>query len=235
MSVELYPNVADLDEKLSALEDAELAQRILSANPELFGSAAAREEVSVFAAAWKRFGALALAVTAALAIGAGYVFMPHAAVRPAIKPMAPRITVREKAPAVGQIEKLVVHPPRRQATAPSPASASVAAPAAVAAPVHHTVAYHHPAAASHAAAPAAHAAAAPSAASGAGAQAEAPIQYESNAQVVSSANAPPTDAVPPNGTKSGIVAPSGGDTSVQAVIDSCTPQGGRLAAITQRN
>jgi hypothetical protein len=221
MSVELYPNVADLDEKLSALEDAELSQRILSANPELFGSAAAREEVSVFAAAWKRFGALALAVTAALAIGAGYVFMPHAAVRPAVKPaIAPVIVHKTAAHASGKRVSVV-------AAHSVPAAFRAAAP--VAAPAHHTVAYHHPAAASHAAAPAAHAAALPSAASGAGAQAEAPIQYESSAQVVSSANAPPTDAVPPNGTKSGIVPQSGGDTSVPAIIDSCTPQGGRLA------
>jgi hypothetical protein len=227
MSVELYPNIADLDQKLSALEDAELAQRILSANPELFGSAAAREEVSVFAAAWKRFGTIALAVTAALAIGAGYAFMPHAAVRPAIKPaIAPVFVHKTAAHTSGKRASMA-------AAHSEPAAARAAAP--VAAPAHHTVAYHLAPSASRAAAPAAHAAAAPSAASDAGAQAEAPIQYESNAQVVSSANAPPTDAVPPNGTKSGIVAPSGGDTSVQAVIDSCTPQGGRLAAITQRN
>lgn len=227
MSVELYPNIADLDEKLSALGDAELSQRILSANPELFGSAAAREEVSVFAAAWKRFGALALAVTAALAIGAGYVFMPHAAVRPAVKPAVVPVTVHTTAARASQKRPSAVAAHAVTAAAPVPAAARAAAP--LAAPSHHTVAYHHPAAASHAAAPAAHAAAVPSAASGAGAQAEAPIQYESSAQVVSSANAPPTDAVPPNGTKSGIVPPNGGDTSVQAVIDSCTPQGGRLA------
>jgi|GEM_PF-3886714 hypothetical protein len=223
MSVELFPNIADLDERLSALEDAELSQRIVSANPDLFTSLAAREEISVFAAAWKRFGTLALAVTAAVAICAGYVFTTHAAVRPAIKPIAPRITVREKSPPVGQITKLVLHPPRYAVAVP--AAVNVSAPVSVAAPL--AVPAHH-AVASHAAVPASHAVAAPSAASGAGAQAEAPIQYEANAQVVSSANAPPTDPIPPNGTKSGIVAQGGGDASVQAVIDSCTPQGGRL-------
>jgi hypothetical protein len=229
MSVELYPNIADLDERLSALEDAELSQRIVSANPELFTSVAAREEISVFAAAWKRFGSLTLAVTAALAIGAVYVFTTHTAVQPALKPIAPRITVREKSPAAGHITKLVLHPLRHAVAVPT--AVNVSAPVSVAAPL--GIAAHH-AIASHAAVPAAHAVSAPAAASGSGTQAEAPIQYEANAQVVSSANAPATDPVPPNGTKSGIVAQGGGDVSVQAVIDSCTPQGGRLAAITQR-
>jgi hypothetical protein len=226
MSVELYPNIADLDEKLSALEDAELSQRILSANPDLFGSAAAREEVSVFAAAWKRFGALALAVTTALAIGAGYVFMPHAAVRPAVEPAVVPVTVHTTAARASQ--------KRPSAVAPHAVPAAARAAAPLAAPAHHAAAYHHPAAASNVAAPAAHAAAVPSAASGAGAQAEAPIQYESSAQVVSSAGAPPTNPVPPDGTKTGTLSLHGDAPMPVMISDSCTPQGGRLAAITQR-
>ena len=233
MSVELYPNIADLDERLSALADADLAERILSANPDLFTSAAAREEISVFAAAWKRFGTLALVVTAALVVGAGYVFAPHATARPAVKHVTVPVVVHKIAV---RPERAVVHPARHVTlAAPAPVSRPVAAHAAapVAAAVHHTVVYHRTAAASHAVTPSAHAVAAPAAASSAGSQAEAPIQYEANAQVVSSANAPPTDAVPPDGTKSGIVAQYS-DASVQPIVDSCTPQGGRLGAITQR-
>ncbi|MGH7714736.1 MAG: hypothetical protein ACREML_01950 [Vulcanimicrobiaceae bacterium] len=229
MSVELYPNIADLDEKLSALEDAELAGRIVGANPELFTSAAAREELSVFAAAWKRSGTLGLAVTAALAVGLGYVFAPHAVVRPAAKQViAHKVAARPERPAVHPVRHV---PVPASVTVSHPLAVRAAAPAALS--VRHAVAYHRPAAASYIAAPAAHAVAAPAAVSSAGTQAEAPIQYEANAQVVSSANAPPTDAVLPDGTKSGIVAQHS-DSAVQPIVDSCTPQGGRLGAITRR-
>ncbi|HLI97278.1 MAG TPA: hypothetical protein VKT72_14515 [Candidatus Baltobacteraceae bacterium] len=222
MSVELYPNIEDLDERLSVLEDPELAQRILSANPQLFESAAAREEVAIFAMAWKRFGALALAVTAALAVGAGFAFAPHTAARPAIKPVVAPVAVREKSRALPRITKLVVQPPRhRSATAPATVTVPVAAPS------HHTVAYHQAAAAAHIAAPAAHAVAAPAAASNGASQAEAPLQYQANTQIVSG-NVPPTDSAPPSYSKSVAVADHG-DAAMPATIDNCTPTGGRLS------
>ena len=83
MSVELYPTLEALDEKLASLEDPILSERIVSENPALFPSAAAQEEISVFAAAWKRFGTLALAVTAAASIVAGYVLTPMVLKQPA--------------------------------------------------------------------------------------------------------------------------------------------------------
>ncbi len=222
MSVELYPKVEDLDERLSVLEDPEFAQRIVSANPQLFTSAAVREDVSIFALAWKRFGALALAVTAALAVGAGFVFVPHTAVRPALQPVAAPVAVREKSRVLPQITKLMIRPPRHHAAA---APLAIAVP--ITAPVHHTVAYHHATAAAHIAAPAARAVAAPAAASNAAPQAEAPLQYEANTHVVSG-NVPPTDIPPPSYSKTGTLA-NNSDAAMAPVIDNCTPTGGRLA------
>jgi hypothetical protein len=217
MSVELYPKIEDLDERLSVLEDPELAQRIVSANPQLFTSAAAQEEVSIFALAWKRFGALALAVTAALAVGAGFAFAPHTATKPTLKPVTAPVVVRGK----------LTTPRHRAAAAPAAVAAPVAAAVPAAAPIHHTVAYHQPAAATHASAPAAHAIAAPASASNGAPQAEAPLQYEANTKIVSG-NVPPTDYVPPSYSKTVSVADHG-DAAMAPVQDNCTPTGGRLA------
>jgi len=230
MSVELYPNVEDLDERLSALEDVELAERIVSANPQLFASAAAREEVSIFAVAWKRIGAIALAVAATLAVGAGFALRPHTAAQPALRPVAVPLAVREntrRPPAI-----LRVQPPRRHpALVPiAPVAAHVSAQKApVSTPARHVVAYHVPAAASRAIAPAAHAIAAPASASAAAPAAEAPIQYEANTQIVSG-NVPPMDSAAPSYTKS-VPVDGAGDTSI---LDSCTPSGGRLGYLMQR-
>lgn len=223
MSVELYPNIEDLDERLAALDDPELAARIACANPRLFTSAAAREDVSIFAVAWKRFGALALAVTAALAVGAGYAFTPHTAARPALKPVVAPVAVSEKSRVEPKIIKLLLRAPRQHAAAAAAAGIAVPVPA----PVHHTVAYYHPAAARHVAAPAAHAVAAPAAAANVAPQAEAPIQYQTNTQIVSG-NVPPSDSAPPSYSKAVPVADHA-DAAMPATIDNCTPTGGRLA------
>jgi hypothetical protein len=232
MSVELYPTLADLDEKLSALEDPELAARIVCANPEIFGSVAAREEVSVFAAAWKRFGTAALAATVAISIGLGFAFAPHPARQAASPKLAPA------AAPVRHVQTARLAFTHRAAAAVSrPASAHLAAPVAlpVVVPMHHAAAFSRPAAAHnmaavHASAPASAPKAASTQAASAQPQAEAPIAYESNAQVVSG-NTAPVDSTPPNGTKS--TATNGqGDTSVAAIVmDSCTPQGGRLGMV----
>jgi hypothetical protein len=121
MSVELYPTARDLEAKLSTLEDPALAERLLSSNPDLFTiptdepqvleSAAAREEISIFAAAWKRFGNIALAVTATASIVAGYVLTPMVVHRhPAPAAPAKSAVVQKARPAVAQKARPPSHP-----------------------------------------------------------------------------------------------------------------------------
>lgn len=233
MSVELYPNVEDLDEKLRALEDPALADRILSANPELFGGAAAREEISVFAAAWKRVGVLTLAAAGAVAIIAGYVVTPMLARHPA--PIAPPAPVVRKAPAhVAAVPRSHLQP---MAKAAAPAIHRVPMPLAVVIPAHAAVVAPRPIAAHHVA-PAQHGAStavvAPAAAVAAAAPVELPLGHDPNAVIVSAKDAPPQNMVLPDGTK-GVVSGTAGHTQwgPVGVVDSCTPQGGRIGAILQ--
>ena len=225
MSVELYPTIESLDEKLATLDDPALAARIALANPALFPSAAAREELSVFASAWKRFGKIALAATAVASLIAGYVVTPKLAPHPVVAP-APMV---HKAAVRTAIAQPHLRPAIHKAVAAIAAPAPVALPAA--APAHHAIAAPaHAAALSHATAPAAM----PRTQTSAAGASEPPLQYESNVQIASG-NAPQGDMVAPNGTKTAIAA-SNNHTQwgpVQ-VVDSCTPSGGRLGAVLQQ-
>ena len=191
MSVELYPTVRDLEEKLASLQDPTLAERLQSANPDLFAvppepqilsSAAAREEISIFAAAWKRFGNAALAVTAAASIVAGYFLTPlafhHQAASPAPAPVRYAIAAKARPPshpAVQKRESVLRATVRRdeaeiarlrarlaaKAAAPAPIVVHYVAPVQPVAPAHHAAvhqirpAVHHVAVVHHAV-PAAH-------------------------------------------------------------------------------
>lgn len=235
MSVELYPHVEDLNERLSALEDPDLAARILSANPQLFPSAAAQEEISVFAAAWKRAGALALALAATLAIVA-----------------APLPLARDRAPVALPAPARHVAAPQRHAAAvvrPRPAPVHKAAAATVVVPVqapavvpvHHAAVMPRPFVAHHIAAAAApatssRASLAPAAAAAVAAPAQVPLGHDPNAVVVSNANAPAQDAPQVSYTKGNPPGASGSQPTQwgpPAVVDSCTPQGGRIGSILQ--
>lgn len=225
MSVELYPNVQDLDEKLSALEDPQLAERVVSAHPELFPSAAAREEISVFAAAWKRFGSLALAAAAVASLVAGYVVTPMLNRHPAA--VAPPAAVVRKAPAhvLAPSHHAIPALVRRAVSHP----AAVVVPAAVVAP--RPLVAHHVAAA---AAPVTHARPTTAVSTAAAPPAELPLGHDPNAIIVSG-NVPVQD-VPVQTAAKGL--PPGASPHVQwgepgSVVDSCTPQGGRIGAIIQ--
>ena len=204
MSIELYPTIESLDEKLSSLEDPILAARILSANPQLFPSAAAEEELSVFALAWKRFGKIALAATAVASLVAGYVVTPKLMQHPAAVP-AP---VVHKAPAHAIAKAPVTH----KVTVPIAAvqRAAISAPAHVAlpvpAPMHRAAAAPQPAVSHHVAVSHAAAAAPATQAAAAAAPVEKPLGYESNAQIVSG-NQPAADMPLPNGTGTGNGSP----------------------------
>ena len=235
MSVELYPTIESLDEKLSSLEDPILAARILSANPQLFPSAAAEEELSVFAAAWKRFGKIALAATAVASLIAGYVVIPKFMQHPAAVP-APIV---HKAPAHAS----TVVPARMPAhvIAKMPAAHKVVVPiaavthAAISAPVptHRAAPAPQPAVAHHVAVSQAAAAAPATQAAAAAAPAEKPLAYETNAQIVSG-NQPAADMPMPNGTKTAYTGTGPNHVPAPLVVDSCTPSGGRIGSVLMR-
>ena len=73
MAIELPPRPsADDDSRLALLEDPELAERLFRENPALFSYEPPRTQREVLAWATRRVGTLALAVTAAASIAAGY-------------------------------------------------------------------------------------------------------------------------------------------------------------------
>jgi hypothetical protein len=257
MSVELYPSVEALDEKLATLTDPVLTERLVSENPALFPSAAETEEISVFAAAWKRFGNIALAVTAAASIAAGYVLTPPAVSH---KERDLRAALRAQQHEIARLrarlaaEKAAAH----RVAAPAPVAAPVAAPvryvAPVPVPVHHAAPVHHTFAApvhysavTHRVTPVAAPATQPQIDSAAAPESAPKSQVDTS---VATAPAPTTDTQTPvnvpDGTKTPPQVPpttgrhggwgghfpvGAGSVILGGPADPCTPQGGRVGTV----
>lgn len=89
MTVE--PSVETLEERLARLEDALFAEHLILENPALYAQAGEppRTEREILAWTTRRFGTIALAVTAAVSIAAGYVLTPFVTERVAPHHAAP--------------------------------------------------------------------------------------------------------------------------------------------------
>lgn len=129
MAIELPSNPDALAERLALLEDPVLAERLARENPSLFTVAPPQTEREVLAWTTRRFGTALIAVTAAIAVAAGYVG--------------------------NELRRNVTT--ARQSTAPHAAVAAVpVASRHIAAAPRHPAATHHAAAPAHHPAPAAH-------------------------------------------------------------------------------
>lgn len=131
----------DVLERLASLEDPILAERLARENPELFPQAPPRTEREVLAWTTRRFGTAIIAVTAALAVAAGYfgneLRRGHA---DAPQAAAPKAAVPAPVPL-----RHAATAPRHRAAAhhPAPVAHHGAPVAHHAAPVaHHAIAHH---------------------------------------------------------------------------------------------
>jgi hypothetical protein len=112
MSVELPSNPGVVEDRLASLEDPILAEQLFLEHPALYGNDPPQTERAVLAWTTRRFGTVALAVTAAVSVAAGYFLTPlfthrsaparsapKAAVQPPSRPAAHRYIVKKAAPA----------------------------------------------------------------------------------------------------------------------------------------
>lgn len=141
MTVE--PSAETLEERLARLEDALFAEHLLLEHPALYAQAGEppRTQREILAWTTRRFGTIALAVTAAVSIAAGYVLAPlvteRAAPQHAAHRAAPHVAAarpRLAAPPVVHHAAIVRHAAIVHHAARVPHAAIVLAPRAVPAP-----------------------------------------------------------------------------------------------------
>src|ERR1700688_4944758 len=132
MSIKLPSNPGVIEERLASLEDPILAEQLFLEHPTLYGDGPPQTERAVLAWTTRRFGTVALAVTAAASVVAGYFLTPLVTHRNAPAQPAPQTKTSAARPAVHRhIAKTVAptHAARRSALIPAaPAHARVAPP-----------------------------------------------------------------------------------------------------------
>lgn len=145
MPVELPSHPDVIEQRLASLEDPTLARRLFLEHPALYSSdEPPQTERQVLAWATRRFGTLALAVTAAISIAAGYVLTPlvtrHAAppqpTKAAAVVAAPAPAASHRRAAAPHVAQRITHAaPKSIAHAPPARPAPVVHPAVVVPPV----------------------------------------------------------------------------------------------------
>lgn len=151
MAIELPSNPDVLAERLALLEDPVLAERLARENPSLFTAEPPQTEREVLAWTTRRFGTALIAVTAAIAVAAGY--LGNELRRTATAPPAP--ATRAAAAVAPAASHRSAAAPHRAAAAHHAATPARHAPAPVAhrtivqPVVTHSVAIPHPAIVAH--------------------------------------------------------------------------------------
>ena len=100
-------NVQSYDDRLSALEDPSLAERLLADNPELFGirPSGSPERSPASAPTWQRFRPLGIVLAAIASIVVGYILFPLLLKRPAPQPPVRQTVAGAPPKPTGQHEK----------------------------------------------------------------------------------------------------------------------------------
>jgi hypothetical protein len=137
-----HPDV--IEQRLASLEDPTLAQRLLHEHPELYPPEPPTSERQVLAWATRRFGTVALAVTAAISIAAGYVFTPLLTRHAAPPQPASHAAVKAAPAAHAAAQQHRVAVPAAAAHVAHHAAPAAPKHTAVAAPVTHRAAIVHP-------------------------------------------------------------------------------------------
>jgi len=99
MSVELPSNPGVFEDRLASLEDPILAERLFLGHPTLYANEPPQTERAVLAWTTRRFGTVALAVTAAVSVAAGYILTPLVTHRSSPAQPAPRSKTSVPAPS----------------------------------------------------------------------------------------------------------------------------------------